>query len=120
MTTLLLLLWLALLPAGKPIRLQHGRQQVQAPLRAFTGRIMTPERSPLSGATILVKGTSMAVSTNADGSFLLSLPVGPHRLVVDYPAYRTVEVAVEQPDSVLVIVLHSTQPPVPHRRSSAQ
>ncbi|GAC1382698.1 MAG: hypothetical protein NVS3B25_15340 [Hymenobacter sp.] len=110
---LVLALWL---PMGVTPPVLPPATVLQAQPRPFSGRVLTPEQEPLSGATVLVKGTGTAVSTNADGSFLLPLPAGPHTLIIDYPAYRTVVIPVARPDSVLVIVLHATGPPVSRRR----
>ena len=74
----------------------------------YQGQVFNEVHKPLSGATVLVRGTTTAVSTNADGRFLLSLPTGPHTLVVDYPGCRSRTVPVVRPNSVLVVVLSNT------------
>ena len=72
-------------------------------------------REPLSGTTVLVQGTPTAVTTNADGTFLLPLAAGPHTLVVDYPGYRSVVLSVVRPDWALVVTLATTLAPQRHR-----
>jgi CarboxypepD_reg-like domain len=83
--------------------------------RSYNGRVLNKGHQPLSGATVLVRGTSNAVSTNADGTFLLSLAPGPHTLVVDYPGCHSVELSVTQPDSTLIIIMTSTLAPRRYR-----
>ena len=100
--------------AAKPAA---GVRQV-AP-RPYTGRVLNQVREPLSGATVLVRGTPTVVTTNADGTFLLPLAAGPHTLVVDYPGYRSavlsVVLSVVRPDSALVVILATTLAPRRHR-----
>jgi len=42
----------------------------------------------LIGATVLIKGTTIGVTTNLDGSFLLITPEGDHVLVISYVGYE--------------------------------
>lgn len=83
--------------------------------RPYTGRVLNQVRQPLSGATVLVRGTPTVVTTNADGTFLLPLASGPHTLVIDYPGCRSAELSVERPDSALVVILATTLAPRRHR-----
>ena len=108
------MLWLLLswgLSAGGPCRASPLRTTVQLAPRPYQGQVVNEAHEPLSGATVLVRGTVTAVSTNADGRFLLHLPSGEHTLVVDYPGCRSRTVPVMRPDSVLVVVLSNTLAP---------
>ena len=87
----------------------------QGAQRPYTGRVLNQGLEPLSGATVLVRGTPTVVTTNADGSFLLPLAPGPHTLVVDYPGYRIVVLSVVRPDSALVVILANTLAPRRHQ-----
>ena len=42
----------------------------------------------LIGATVLIKGTTIGVTTNLDGSFLLIAPEGDHTIVIRYVGYE--------------------------------
>ncbi len=42
----------------------------------------------LIGATVLIKGTTIGVTTNLDGSFLLIAPEGEHTLIISYVGYE--------------------------------
>jgi hypothetical protein len=58
---------------------------VQLACRTFSGHVMASTGSPLVGATILVKGTYIARTTNEEGFFTFDLPAvptqAPHLLV---------------------------------------
>ena len=43
----------------------------------------------LIGATVVIEGTTIGVTTNLDGSFLLIVPEGNHKLAVRYVGYET-------------------------------
>ncbi|RZJ93347.1 MAG: carboxypeptidase-like regulatory domain-containing protein [Hymenobacter sp.] len=58
---------------------------VQLACRSFSGHVMASTGSPLVGATILIKGTYVARTTNEEGYFTFDLPApptqAPHLLV---------------------------------------
>ncbi|QNH63223.1 SusC/RagA family TonB-linked outer membrane protein [Hymenobacter sediminicola] len=67
-------------------------QQVAAQNREITGRVTDSSNGQgLPGVTVLVKGTSVGASTNADGSFSLSVPASASTLVFSFIGYRTTE-----------------------------
>ncbi|MBC8084484.1 MAG: carboxypeptidase-like regulatory domain-containing protein [Hymenobacter sp.] len=87
-------------------------QQPQQPLLTYTGLVVNGGMQPLSGVSVLLSGTSTAVTTNSEGRFLLQAPAGQHTFIFDYPGHLEVRLLVSQPDSTLVVKLHSTQPRV--------
>lgn len=93
-----------------------GPAHAQQPTLTYTGRVVNAHATPLAGVSVLVKGTTTATSTNSEGRFLLAVPAGRQVLVFDYPAHLAVELPVLQPDSLLVVRLHSTQPRATPRR----
>ena len=72
-----------------------GASFAQGLVRGVIQDVNTDET--LIGATILIDGTAIGVTTNLDGSFLLVSPVGEQKLVVRYVGYEetTVEVTVK-------------------------
>ncbi len=65
-------------------------------IRSFeeiSGRVTTDRGEPVVGATVQVKGTSMATSTDAEGRFRLNTPNANVTLVVSFVGYETQEVA---------------------------
>jgi TonB-linked SusC/RagA family outer membrane protein len=68
--------------------------QGESPTRAIKGKVSLPSGMPLSGATITVKGTTQAVSTDNTGAFTLTLPPGKDTLVITHVGYLAQEVAI--------------------------
>lgn len=67
-------------------------QQVYAQNRSLSGRVTDRASGQgLPGATVLVKGTTVGASTNADGSFTLSVPATATTLTFSSIGYTTVE-----------------------------
>ncbi|AHJ99388.1 carboxypeptidase regulatory-like domain-containing protein [Hymenobacter swuensis] len=96
--------------------------QTRADSVVYTGRVVNPAAVPLAGASVLLKGTVMATSTNAEGMFRFAGPAGPQVVVVSYPQHLTVHHSIAAPDSAVVIVLHSIRPRVtaPSRRKKQE
>lgn len=107
----LLLPWFLLVGLG----LRPALAQPSLPARTYHGQVVNTSHRPLVGATVFVKGTHTAVSTNSAGIFVLTLPAGAFELLVDYPGHLAPPVRIGGPDSVLTVVLRSTQPPVRRR-----
>ncbi|RAK65294.1 SusC/RagA family TonB-linked outer membrane protein [Hymenobacter edaphi] len=66
--------------------------QANAQTRSLSGRVTdrsTGEGIP--GVTIVVPGTTVGVSTNADGSYVLDLPAGSKTLRISSVGYQTME-----------------------------
>lgn len=76
----------------------------------YSGRVISSTLQPLSGATVWVKGTTVVITTNSEGAFLLNAPAGPQTLLAEYPGYLAVQLPILRPDSTLTIKLFSTQP----------
>jgi hypothetical protein len=67
-------------------------QQVNAQDRALSGKVTDRAGGQgIPGATVLVKGTTVGASTNADGSFSLNAPAAASTLVISSIGYATVE-----------------------------
>ncbi|MGO4822636.1 MULTISPECIES: SusC/RagA family TonB-linked outer membrane protein [unclassified Flavobacterium] len=67
------------------------------------GRVLDEKGNPLPGATVLAKGTKVAVLTDIDGNFTIDMPVNTTRLVISYIGMETQEVSASA--SPLTIVL---------------
>jgi TonB-linked SusC/RagA family outer membrane protein len=66
--------------------------QLLAQSRVVTGTITDEGGNPLQGASVLVKGTSVGTTTNAAGTFSLSVPANARSLVFSYQGYTQQEV----------------------------
>ncbi|MBO2011547.1 SusC/RagA family TonB-linked outer membrane protein [Hymenobacter negativus] len=70
-------------------------QQAYAQDRSISGRVTDRTNGQgLPGATILVKGTTVGASTNADGSFSLSVPSTATTLTISSIGYTSVDQAI--------------------------
>ncbi len=61
--------------------------------QTVTGKILDNEKKPVDGATVTVKGTSRATSSNASGNFTISARANDI-LVISYIGFATLEVPV--------------------------
>ncbi|WBO84315.1 carboxypeptidase-like regulatory domain-containing protein [Hymenobacter yonginensis] len=50
----------------------------------LTGYVLDEQKRPLRGATVLLKGTTNAASTDANGHYVLQVPAGINILRYDY------------------------------------
>src|SRR5688500_16854705 len=62
--------------------------------RTVTGRITSSNNQPVIGATVAVKGTNLATSTAADGSFSINVPSNSNTLVITSIGFADQEVTI--------------------------
>jgi outer membrane receptor protein involved in Fe transport len=62
---------------------------VSAPSVALRGRVLREDKSPVSGASVVVRGQAVEARTDADGRFELMLPAGRHELTLLHPDLST-------------------------------
>lgn len=72
--------------------------------RQIDGKITDGNGKPLTGATVLVKGTSKGTSTNENGEFKLSVPDNATILLISYTGYVTQEVSIKNKTSINIIL----------------
>lgn len=70
--------------------------------RKITGTVTDEKQAPLSGATVTVKGTKVATTTDPAGKFSLTLPANGKTLVISYIGMQPQEVNVT--DNAIVAV----------------
>ncbi len=63
--------------------------------RTVTGEIRDSKKAPLQGASVLLKGTTRGVSTDAEGRFVLSDVPDNGTLVLSSTGFTTMEVPVK-------------------------
>ncbi|AYN04329.1 MULTISPECIES: SusC/RagA family TonB-linked outer membrane protein [unclassified Flavobacterium] len=68
------------------------------------GKVIDQNGSPLPGATVLAKGSKVAVLTDFDGNFTIDMPTNTTRLIVSYVGMETQEVSIDK--SPLTVVLN--------------
>ena len=59
--------------------------------RTVSGKITDPSGAPVQGANIIVKGTNVGATTNADGNYTINVPSGSNTLVVSYVGHTSQE-----------------------------
>ncbi|MGO4773019.1 SusC/RagA family TonB-linked outer membrane protein [Flavobacterium sp. W22_SRS_FK3] len=67
------------------------------------GKVTDPSGVPLPGATVLVKGTKIAVLTDFDGNFSIEMPATSNQLVISYIGMETKEIGIENTTPVVVL-----------------
>ena len=75
-----------------------------------SGRVTDAKGQPIIGASVIVRGTTLGVSTDADGRFTLEVPApaASQTLEVSYLGYETVSVPVGSRTSFAVTLREST------------
>lgn len=75
---------------------KEGPKKLTQPVleQDISGKVTDVEGAPLPGASVLVKGTSIGVITDADGNYRLSAPDDVTTLVFSYVGYERLEVAI--------------------------
>ncbi|WP_254846634.1 TonB-dependent receptor [Hymenobacter sp. CRA2] len=79
---------------------QPGGDEPTAPQPAHgqaVGRVALADGESAEQVSVMVKGTTIGTSTEADGSFRLRLPAGKQTLAIAYLGYVTQEVEIEVP-----------------------
>ncbi|MCX6252727.1 MAG: SusC/RagA family TonB-linked outer membrane protein [Bacteroidetes bacterium] len=67
--------------------------QVANAQRTISGKVISAEdKSPIPGATVIVKGTTIGIITDADGNFKLTVPKDKKFILVSYVGMRTIEI----------------------------
>src|SRR4051812_47725903 len=62
--------------------------------KTVTGTVLDEKGTPLSGATVTVKNTTVSTGSNAQGVFTLSVPANGRTLVVTYVGMQEREVSI--------------------------
>jgi TonB-linked SusC/RagA family outer membrane protein len=60
--------------------------------KIITGTVLDAIGDPLPGATVLIKGTAIGVTTDFDGNFKISVPENTSTLVISYLGFESQEV----------------------------
>ncbi|OHX66624.1 SusC/RagA family TonB-linked outer membrane protein [Flammeovirga pacifica] len=73
------------------------------------GNIVDEEQTPLIGAYVIVKGTTIGTVTNLDGTFEMKVPDKESILVVTSIGYQTVELAVGERTNFDIVLPYDTE-----------
>ncbi|MFD1605156.1 SusC/RagA family TonB-linked outer membrane protein [Flavobacterium artemisiae] len=67
------------------------------------GKVTDQSGSPLPGATVMAKGTKVAVLTDFDGNFVLEMPSNTDRIVISYVGMETKEIGITNVTPTIVL-----------------
>jgi len=67
-----------------------------------SGKVNDESGKPVSGATVTVKGTTIATATTTDGTFALNAPSGKSVLVISSIGFEALEVAINDKAELLI------------------
>jgi len=67
------------------------------------GKVTDPSGVPLPGATVLAKGTKIAVLTDFDGNFSINMPANSTALVISYVGMETKEIGIENTAPTIIL-----------------
>ena len=85
---------LAMAVAGAAV-IEPEFNQVQTPVDvSVSGTITDDSNDPLPGVNVLVKGTTIGTTSDADGKFMINVPDGNAVLVISFIGYLTQEINV--------------------------
>src|SRR6266487_2007493 len=69
-----------------------------------TGKVTGPDSKAVFGATVAVKGTTVATTTSADGTYSIVMPPNADVLVFSYVGYEVSEVNMRGKNSVDIVM----------------
>jgi TonB-linked SusC/RagA family outer membrane protein len=72
--------------------------------RQITGKVTSKQGTPLSGASVLVKGTALGTYVKADGKYKLVVPSSAKTLVVKLIGMKSKEISIGQSDEINVVL----------------
>ncbi|MGC4037238.1 MAG: TonB-dependent receptor [Chitinophagaceae bacterium] len=70
--------------------------------KVVTGKVTGPDNQPLLGATISVKGTTVATTTTASGEFSVNVPAGKNTLVFSSVGFEEQQINIGSSSSISV------------------
>ncbi|NJB85812.1 iron complex outermembrane receptor protein [Lewinella marina] len=76
--------------------------------RTITGTVVDEAGDPLPGAYITVKGSTLGTSTDADGTYSISVPEAARNLVFSFLGFGTVEIPIGESDQIDAVLSAGT------------
>ena len=70
--------------------------QTMAQSRTISGKVSDEKGDPISGATIMIKGTNAGTTSNASGDFVISVPPSARILVISAISFTMQEVPITE------------------------
>jgi len=83
----------------------NSAQQVN---KKLTGKVTDQAGAPLPGVTVIVKGTTVGITTDAEGKYLLTLPAEAKTVIFSFIGMQSQEVNIQGKSTVNVILNQET------------
>lgn len=74
----------------------------QQDMREIRGTIFDTKKTPLAGATIMIKGTTIGVTSNEKGEFLIKIPGNVKSLTITFIGFKSKEVVPGESNTIRV------------------
>jgi TonB-linked SusC/RagA family outer membrane protein len=87
----------------------QGQKSFASSLAAIRGRVTSEKNEALVGVNVIVKGTSIGTSTDADGRFSLDAPEGSNLLTFSFIGYISKEVSIGNQSEINVQLAADTK-----------
>ena len=84
-----------------PVEVTNGAEQQK---KEISGTVTDSQGLPLPGVTVIVKGTTIGIVTNADGQFKLSVPADAKILVFSFIGMQSHEISVTGQSMINVVM----------------
>ena len=76
--------------------------------KKVTGKVTDQAGSPIPGASVMVKGTTIGVTTNSDGNFSIVIPPDAKTLAFSFVGMKTQEVAIDSRSLYSIVLSEET------------
>ncbi len=84
-------------------------QGANAQAKIVTGKVTGDNNTPVFGASVAVKGTTLGTATDSEGNFTLSVPATAKTLVISSVNYTNQEVAIGNQSSLRITLVSAAQ-----------
>ena len=76
--------------------------------KKITGKVSDLTGAPIPGASVVIKGTNVGVTTNNDGVFTISVPAESNLLVISFIGMKSQEIAIDGKTSFSIVLAEQT------------
>ncbi len=90
------------------VNIPESSEQQQPQKKTITGKVTDGKGQTLPGATVIVKGTTIGIITDADGSFKLSVPADATTLIFSFVGMKSQEIQIGNKTVIDVVLQEET------------
>lgn len=77
-----------------PVESKDSSKDVQDQKKTVTGKVTDSKEEPLPGVTVIVKGTTIGITTDFDGNYTLDIPASAEILMFSFVGMKSQEIAI--------------------------